>query len=242
MLATRLRGVAFACALLATVCSAAPSYAYEVGPLRIFLVPAEGRNQSSLSVNNDRDEPLPIEMKVFKRLTARDGSEQLIPADGDFIIFPPQTQVAAKSSQSIRMQYVGEPVVLESVCYVVQVTEVPVIPPGFSGVRFAYNFGAAVYVEPARAAAKLGVTGVERIDGGIRLIIRNAGNKHVLLQHQRLTITADDQKLELTGSDLAQRVDNPTLPPNMERVIDIKSPELRGTGQVMAEIRAGTGA
>ena len=221
-----------------TAFAAVAVHAYEVSPMRIFLVPAEGRSQATISINNTRDEPLPVELKIFRRTTAEDGSETMEEADDAFIVFPPQVQVPANASQAIRLQYVGPAELTESTSYLVQVVEVPVSPEGFSGVRFTYNFGVAVYVEPPRAVERISVVSAERSEGRLRLTVRNSGNKHGLLHQHRLLVNAGGQQLDLTADDLANRIENPVLPPNMDRVFNIEMPELAGTGPISAELRS----
>lgn len=212
--------------------------AHEVSPMRVILVPAEGGASSTLTINNTRDDPLLVEMKAFLRVTEPDGEERLEPADDAFIIFPPQVQMPPRTSQAIRIQYVGPPVTNHALSYVVQVAEVPVETPGFSGVRFTYNFGVAVYVEPSRAVEKLSVVSTERSADGLRLVVRNSGSRFGLLHLNRLILTIDDERMELSGDDLAERIDNPLLPPGMDRIFDIRMPDLTKTGDVSAEVRA----
>lgn len=232
------RAVAF-CALLFAMCAAVVAHAYEVSPMRIFLVPAEGRNQATLTINNIRAEVLPVEIKVFRRDTAIDGTETLVETEDAFLVFPPQVQVAANSAQAIRIQYMGPADITQSVAYVVQVVEVPVTTEGFSGVRFTYNFGSAVYVEPPRAVERSTVMAATRDGDGLRLTVRNDGTKYGLLHQHRLIVEVGGRKVELTGDDLAGRIENPLLPPGMDREFRISVPELPADGAVSAELRAG---
>lgn len=217
---------------------ASDAAAHEVSPMRIILVPAEGRGQAVINVNNTRDDPLLIEMKTFVRVTEPDGAERLDEVDDAFIIFPPQFQVPARASQAIRIQYVGPPATDQALSYVVQVAEVPVETPGFSGVRFTYNFGVAVYVEPPRAVERLSVVSAERSEEGLRVVVRNSGSRFGLLHLSRLIVAVGDQRIDLSGDDLAERIENPLLPPGMDRIVEVRMPELPEDGEVSAEVRA----
>lgn len=212
--------------------------AHEVNPMRIVLVPVEGRSQSTITVNNTRDDPLMVEIKTFERVTEPDGAERLDEVDDAFIVFPPQFQVAPRTSQAIRIQYVGLPAVDQARSYVIQVAEVPAETPGFSGVRFTYNFGVAVYVEPPRAVERLSVVSADRSEEGLRVVIRNSGARFGLLHLNRLIVTVGDQRMELTGDDLAERIENPLLPPGMDRVVAVRMADLPAAGAVSAEVRA----
>lgn len=228
------------CALISmalTMAVAPLAQAHEVNPMRIVLVPAEGRTQATITVNNTRDEPLLVEMNTQLRVTDPDGAERLEDADGAFVIFPPQVQVPPRTSQAVRIQYLGPPVTDQALPYVIQVAEVPVETPGFSGVRFTYNFGVAVYVEPPRALERLSVVAAERNEDGLRLVVRNSGARFGLLQLNRLIVAAGDQRLEFSGDELADRIENPLLPPGMDRIIAVRMPELPSSGEITAEVR-----
>lgn len=229
--------IAAVLALIVAAMLVSTAFAYEVGPLRIFLTPSNGRSQATITINNTRDVPLPVEILVLKRIVEPDGSESFVPAEEDFIVFPPQAEVPANRSQAVRIQYAGPPVEADSMAYVIKVSEVPVSPPGFSGVRFTYDFGVAVYVEPPRATAKLQVAEAVRDGDTLKLEVRNDGNKYTLLQDYRLILNAGAEPLELTAGSLAERVENPLLPPGMTRIFEIAVPELQGDGPVVAEIR-----
>lgn len=225
-------------ALCAFAVAAGRVWAHEVSPMRVSLVPAEGRSQATVTINNTRDEPLPVEIKTLIRHTSPDGAERLEEVTDVFIIFPPQVLVPARSSQAVRIQYVGPPVIDQSLAYVVEVVETPVETPGFTGVRFTYNFGVAVYVDPPRAVDRLSVVAAERSDEGLRVVVRNSGAKYGLLNLNRLIVTAGDQRFDLTADDLGGRIDNPLLPPGMDRVFDVRLPELAAEGPVSAEVRS----
>lgn len=212
--------------------------AHEVNPMRIVLVPAEGRGQATITVNNTRDEPLLVEMNPLIRVTEPDGVERLEPSEDTFVIFPPQVRVPPRTSQAVRIQYVGPDASDTALSYVIQVAEVPVETPGFSGVRFTYNFGVAVYVEPPRAVERLSIVSAERSGDGLRLVVRNSGTRFGLLHLNRLLVTAGGQRLDLSGDDLAGRIENPLLPPGMDRIITVQMPELPENGEVSAEVRS----
>lgn len=196
---------------------AAPAAAYEVSPLRIFLEPASGKRAATVSVNNTRDDALFIEVKVFRRVVERDGSQTLVPNDDAFVVFPPQRRIEPKSSQAVRIQFAGELQEGRSESYVVQITEVPVDQTGFSGVRFTYNFGVAVYVDPPRVQPKLlASAGVVR-DGVLSFTVRNDGPAYGFTTGHALRMNSADSTVTIEPAELAERVSMPIIPPYSER-------------------------
>ena len=196
---------------------AAPAAAYEVSPLRIFLEPDSGKRAATISVNNTRDDALFIEVKVFRRVVERDGNQTLVPDDSAFIVFPPQRRIEAKSSQAVRIQFAGALQENRSEAYVVQITEVPVDQTGFSGVRFTYNFGVAVYVDQPRVQPKLVTSGGEVRDGMLSFTVRNDGPAYGFTTGHALRITSAGATTTVEPAQLAERVAMPIIPPFSER-------------------------
>ncbi|MEA1618483.1 fimbria/pilus periplasmic chaperone [Erythrobacter sp. T5W1-R] len=210
--------------------------AYEVTPMRVTLVPAEGRTNSTITVNNIRDTELPVEIIVKRRIIAEDGTQSFVPADEDFIVFPPQIAIAAGKSQAFRFEYIGPPPTDAAVGYVIEVAEVPVVPPGFTGVQFAYNFGVAVYVEPPRAFAKLATKA--RIENGKLLLdVANSGSKYALLTGMELVLLLDGNRRVYGSAALAELIQNGLVPPGGRISFAMTLDNLPATGTLQAEFR-----
>lgn len=200
-----------------------PASAHEVTPMRLYLSPGSGQRSGVFAVRNTRDKDLPLEVVVLRRFTAADGSESMEPADDDFIIFPPQALVTPGASQSVRFEYIGEPNLTESRVYVLDVREVPVTPPGFSGILTVYNFGVAVYVRPVGASADLDVGTATRDGDLLTFEVRNLGNDFAVLSRRVVTLEYADERVVLQGTDFAGRVENPVVPPNAVRQFRINA-------------------
>ncbi|MFM7350407.1 MAG: molecular chaperone [Erythrobacter sp.] len=190
--------------------------AYEVTPMRVFLQPANGQNSATITINNIRTEPLPVEIQVLRRVVKPDGEQVFEPAEEEFITFPPQVQIPAGQSQAIRVQYVGD-VGETAQAFVVQVTEVPVNKLEGTGIQFTYNFGVAVYVQPPRARARLAVSDAAVADGVLRFKVANSGNDYGFLTGQVLEYNLGGTRVTLTPDDVATLVANPIVPPGATR-------------------------
>lgn len=210
---------------------AGTAQAYEVTPMRVFLQPDRGQNSATITINNIRDEPLPVEIQVFRRVVRSDGEQTFEPAEEEFITFPPQVQIAAGQSQAIRIQYVGA---LGEVAeaFVVQVTEVPVNKLEGTGIQFTYNFGVAVYVQPPRARARLAVSEVTAAEGSLRFKVANSGNDYGFLTGQALEYNLGSARVTLTPDEVAGLVSNPIVPPGATRefVLPINPSLVAGAG------------
>jgi fimbrial chaperone protein len=204
-------------ALIAAAVVSWTAHAYEVGPMRIFLDLGAGQTSSVFTIRNIRETDLPVEMEVYRRLVSEDGEQELVPADDDFVIFPPQVLIGGLQNQAVRIQYVGDPALSESVSYVIQVAEVPVVPDEFTGVVFAYNFGVSVYVRAPGAEDRVVFSPAERQDGGLVFTARNDGADYNFLSLHALEINANGRRVTLTPDQVAERAGNPIIPPNATR-------------------------
>lgn len=212
--------------------------AHEVTPMRVELVPQAGDRSALVSVRNTRDRDLPFEVVVLRRTTAPDGSESFSPAEGDFIVFPPQGLVSPGASQSVRFEYVGDQVLTESRSYLLDVREVPVTPPGFSGILTVYNFGVAVYVDPPGAFVDLEVSNVARTGDVITFDVRNRGNDFAVLSRRNLELQFGPQTVRMQGSDFSTRTNNPVVPPNSTRHFQMRADGLPADTPSMIRITA----
>ena len=235
------RGLAWAVAVAAILLAAVAARAYEVTPMRVFLQPDRGQTSATITINNVRTEPLPVEIQVFRRIVAADGEQRFEPAEDDFITFPPQVQIAPGQSQALRIQYVGA---LGEVAeaFVVQVTEVPVNRLEGTGIQFTYNFGVAVYVQPPRARARLAVSEVSADQGTLRFTIANSGNDYGFLTGQALEYSIGGARTTLTPDELASLVANPIVPPGATRQFALPlAAATGGAGSAVAGAGAGAG-
>lgn len=223
-----LRQCLLAAAALFLTLGLAPTsaHAYEVTPLRVILQPSAGNRAATVSVNNVRDEDLFIEVKTFRRQVARDGTQTLEPVDDKFLVYPPQRQIEPKTTQAIRIQFVGPAPVDQSESYVVQIVEVPVDKPGFSGIRYTYNFGVAVYVDAPNARPSLSIAGGTVNDGLLNFTVRNDGPGYGFTVGHALQFTAGGAQQTVEPGPLAELVAMPLIPPFSERQFSLAIPNL----------------
>ena len=204
----------FGCTTLAI---GSAGHTHEVQPIRSFINVGEGQRDGVISIRNTRNHSLPIEMVVFRRIVAEDGTQTLERADDDFLVFPPQMVVPEGASQAVRYQYLGDPDIAESIAYVIEAQEVPVVPEGFSGITTVYNVGAAVYVQPARPQAQLAISNVRRDGDIVRFEVRNSGNDYSFLTLNQMELRFADEAFALEPEVVNAIIANPIVPPNSLR-------------------------
>lgn len=206
--------------------AAIAAYAMDVQPLRVVLVPGQGQTSGSVSVNNTRSNPLPYEVTVERRFIDENGQQRFESAEDDFLVFPPQGLIAASGTQAVRFQYLGEIELSETQGYVLRIKEVPVRDPDFSGIQFAYSFGAAVYVKPQDAKDRLEVRSFSREGSEITAELENIGNDYSLMTAKRLRISVGGENLRFERDQLSKLIPNPLIAPGGKRILKLTIEDL----------------
>lgn len=196
---------------------AAPAWAHEVSPIRAYINVGRGEASTVVSVRNTRDRNLPIEIVALRRDVATDGSETLVDASAQFLVFPTQFMIAKGASQSVRIEYVGDRALKQSQSYLIDVREVPVVPEGFTGVFTAYNFGVALYIVAPSVRPELAVSDIALKDGKVTFRLANTGGEYAILTRERVTLEFPGGPVEITPSDFVTRLGSPIVPPNAVR-------------------------
>jgi P pilus assembly chaperone PapD len=204
-------------AFLILLIPAGVAVAYEVEPMRMILDLGAGRTTAVINIRNTREEALPVEIVMKRRIVHADGSQEFVPAEEDFSIFPPLALIQPGQSQAIRISYIGDPAVRDSQAYVAEVQEVPVSREDFTGVVFAYNFGVAVYVRANEAQADISLAEVRETPEGLALRVTNAGTDFAMLGELDLRIRAGGETVRLSPAQVAELVENPIIPPHASR-------------------------
>jgi len=90
------------------------------------LTVAGPASSARIQIGNESDQPLPYETHVTLVDFDENGVAHETPADQDFLVFPPQGAVPPKSSQVIRVQWIGDPQLKTSRSYYLEVRQLPV--------------------------------------------------------------------------------------------------------------------
>lgn len=194
---------------------ATAAYAMRVSPMVVEMSSTGSDAVARIEVQNLLQARLPFETRITRIQFNNDGTITEIPADEDFLIFPPQGILPVNSRQVIRLQWVGGADIPASQAYYLSVRQLPVqLDPGDENsaaaqVQMVYNMKPLIVVSPPRAAPNAEVTSVRRIEvqpeaeegqpqpdpvPGIEVVVRNTGNRHVMMAGLRWLV-------EGTGTD-----------------------------------------
>lgn len=220
----------FAAALISGAflfCTNAEAQSLRVQPMSYDLEPAGSHATQDIRVENVGDRAVPVEVRIVRRHINPDGTERQIPAEDDFIVFPPQGLVQPGSFQTFRARYIGAPL-QQSALYLITIAQLPINVEGGgeNGVQFLFNLGTSAIVSPPRAEPRLVVESVAPSPeaGKLRITIRNDGNRYARLHNGVWTFASAGRTERLEGQPLRTAVNQPLIEPGTRRTIDLPVP------------------
>ena len=219
------RSIALAALAAALFMPGAANAGIRIEPMAYDLTPGGLGASHDIRVENTGDQPSPVEIRVERRHILPDGTEQRSPADGDFLVFPPQGIIPPNGFQTFRVQYIGQPVD-RTILYTITIAQLPVdtSASGQSGVQFLFNLGTLAAVSPPSSRPEIVVQRVEPASepGKLRITVANQGNRYTRLRVGRWTLTGGNGATEtLEGEPLQQAVAQPLIEPGTERIIEL---------------------
>lgn len=142
-------------------CAVSPAHAMRVSPMVAEMTTSGTNAVARIQVQNLNQGLLSFETRITRIEFQDDGSIKEFPADEDFLVFPPQGQLAPSARQVIRLQWVGPADMPASRGYYLSVNQLPVQmggedagTPG-ANVQVVYHMKALITVAPPKAEPKV---------------------------------------------------------------------------------------
>ncbi len=209
------------CLLLASfslILAPTPAGAMNVSPMVLELTTRGAATTGRIQLSNVLKQNLPYEVRMYRVDVTADGKTVETPADGDFIVYPPQGVVKPEERQMIRLQWVGGEIAA-SQGYYASINQVPVpLDPAKADktkasveVQLVYHIKVLVTVAPPGAEPKIKVvsarptsiaprdpatgsaTAASKVPG-VAVTVANSGARYAMLAGVNWTI-------EGTGTD-----------------------------------------
>lgn len=240
-----------ASAMLSAMILASPVQAYDLSPLVIQLEPSGPGAASSVLITNSHTVPIAIEVQLFERTQKSDGSDVLTPDDGEIVVVPPQMVIAPGASQSVRVQWTGDPRPEKELAYRLVTNHLPIdFEKKKTGdrtidVKVQYRYEAALYIAPPGAKPLAAVTAAslaQDSDGKsvLELRIANSGTRRAILREPSVVLKAQPGGATVTLSgESAKPLSNLNILAGAERIVRLPWPDGLPRGPVTASLQTG---
>jgi fimbrial chaperone protein len=191
---------------------AQPAEAMRVSPMIVELTTSGTGSTARVEVQNINPGSLQFEVRVTRLDFTDDGKIKETPADGDFLVFPPQGSLANGARQVVRLQWVGGQLP-SSRGYYVSINQLPISldanPSGqatAAQVQVVYHIKVLTTVAPPNSQPKVNVesavpamvaapqapgmpaSAAGPTQPGIAVTIRNTGRRYALMAGSQWTI------------------------------------------------------
>lgn len=236
-----------AAALVLALSLPGSAFAFSVRPVVVDMTPSGRGSVTTVVIENAFDRPITVEISaaplIFGEATASPDETET----DDFVVFPPQAIIEPGRSQSVRIQYVGDPDLSESKHYFVTVAQVPVqLEEGQTAIQILYNFRVLTNVGVIGASPDIKVVGAQpAIDdqGRFRPSIqfRNDGPTYGYLVDGRMTIRQTSPSGEvifdrsIRRQEMEQMLGVGLVGPNKTRTVMIPVDLPSAEGTIVAE-------
>ena len=177
--------------------------ALQMTPLSLVLKPSGGGSKQSVRVTNESNKPIAVQFSVTTRQQVNN-KEIRKPADKDFMIYPPQTIIPAKSTQKVRVEWLGPGKIPREQAYrlIAEQVYVSLDDKKQTGVNMLMTLIGALYVQPNGTKDNLQVTTIKRHGNKLAVTVANSGNRHRLMRYATLTLRNGNQVISLKGKQL----------------------------------------
>ncbi|WLT38255.1 hypothetical protein NON20_22650 [Synechocystis sp. B12] len=145
-----------------------------------------------------------------------DGTEELPPAEEDFIVFPPQIILMPNQLQAVRVVWVGDSAPSKELPYRIIAEQVPVeaiertidqpVEDRIVDIKVLFKYLGTIYITPPNASSKVILDSAESLvseDGIKKLVLNfeNQGTAHKLLTGLEINLISEGKTVTLSGDE-----------------------------------------
>jgi len=215
--------------------------ALSVNPMTNEVEPFGRNSRTSIVIENTTSERAEIEISAWSAHITRNGEEQLSPETDDIIFFPPAVNMAPGASQTLQIQYVGDPETPHSKLYRVQIERLPIKRAGRStGVEVKYLLNTMLHVAPASARADVEIVSIspDSKNNVFNVEVVNKGNRFAEMRKLTWLLKSGENERQLGPRLLRQYLNGNLVLPESSRVFSFSLPEgfELGSGELSIEI------
>ena len=177
--------------------------ALQMTPLSLVLKPSGGGAKQSVRITNESNQPIAVQFSVTTRQQINN-KEIRTPADRDFMIYPPQTIIPAKTTQKVRVEWLGAGNMPKEQAYRLIAEQVHVSLDGKekTGITMLMTLVNGLYVQPNGTKSNVQVKAVQRQGNKLAVTLTNTGTRHQILKFATLVLKNGGKVLSLKGKSI----------------------------------------
>ena len=176
--------------------------ALQMEPLSLVLKPAGGGANQIFSVINESSKPIAVQFSMTTR-QQRGAEEIRVPADEQFMIYPPQTIIPPKTAQKVRVQWLGDTNLQQEQAFRLIAEQVHVaLDKEPTGVTMLMKLVGALYVQPSKTQSNVRVDAIRPVGNKLSVTVANTGTRHQILDKAILSLKNGNQVISLKGNQL----------------------------------------
>lgn len=194
--------------------------ALQMNPLSVVVKPTGGGARQSFKVTNESNEPIAVQFSVTTRQQVNN-KEVRRPADKDFMIYPPQAIIPPKSTQKVRIQWIGKQKVTKELSYrlIAEQVYVSLTKEKQTGINMLMTLVGALYVQPNNTKSNVTVTAVQQQGNKLAITLVNSGTRHQLMRYATLSLKNANKIINLKGKSLVGLDGNNVLAGSTKRFL-----------------------
>lgn len=200
---TKLSFIASFLLLLMTTLFTHQASALQMNPLSVVVKPAGGGARQTFKITNESNKPIAVQFSVTTRQQINN-KEVRRPADRDFMIYPPQTIIPPRTTQKVRIEWVGKQKVTRELAYrlIAKQVYVSLEKKKQTGISMLMTLVGALYVQPNNTKSNLQVRAVQRHGNKLAVTISNTGTRHQLMSYAILSLRNGGKVINIKGKNL----------------------------------------
>lgn len=196
-----------------------PGNAFKLEPISRTFSPVGSGSTQSYKIFNPSNERVAINISMVHRLMDKAGQESHLPADDDFLVYPPQILLEPNAMQTVRVTWVGDSEPTQELAYRLIAEQLPInlAPPSTQKgksptgkIKVLMRYVGSVYIKPEKVKPDVVFLSVEHLQspkGNSQLALRfhNLGTAHASLRKLQLRLMAEQgEVLELTPEQMGE--------------------------------------
>jgi len=182
--------------------------ALQMTPLSVVLKPSGGGAKQTFRVTNESNKPVAVQFSVTTRQQVNN-KEVRRPADNQFMIYPPQTIIPARTTQKVRIEWLGKGNIPREQAYrlIAEQVHVSLTKQKQSGINMLMTLVNGLYVQPNGTRSKVQVKSVQRHGNRLAVTLSNTGTRHQLMNYATLSLRNGGKVITLKGNRNLQGLD-----------------------------------